>query len=142
MKKLCSAKVKRWFQDIQDYNFEIEYATGSSNVLADILSRFPVENSVEVKIKKVFVCSLSPSFQDSVHKILAVDYAPVSENVAIRLPERPLDYLALISLAQEHSLSGHFSVNRTARNLKVYIYWPELEEACLPCEPNHRNVAV
>jgi len=37
----------RWSHQIEGYNCEIQYYEGKKNILADLLSRFPVDNSVD-----------------------------------------------------------------------------------------------
>ena len=46
--KSGSAKLHRWFLEIQEYNFEIEHIKGSNNVVADSLSRFVSTPNTEI----------------------------------------------------------------------------------------------
>lgn len=62
--KLTSNRLTRWILYIQEYDFEIKYRKGSENIIADFLSRHPIENGniiQEDRIKGV-LCGL--------HKVL------------------------------------------------------------------------
>ena len=43
----ATSRVIRWILSLQPYNFEIQHHPGKSNVVADALSRFPLQNSLE-----------------------------------------------------------------------------------------------
>ena len=58
---LCEKKLKRKFarrmMELQEYDFMIQHVKGKENVVADTLSRYPVECDV---CEKPYLCGLKP----------------------------------------------------------------------------------
>lgn len=57
-KKELKGKFARWIMELQEFDFQIHHLKGTENIVADTLSRYPVECGGCTEIK---VCVLKPT---------------------------------------------------------------------------------
>ena len=57
-KKELKGKFARWIMELQDFDFQIHHLKGTENIVADTLSRYPVECGGCTEIN---VCVLKPT---------------------------------------------------------------------------------
>lgn len=99
-------KILRWRLDLEDYDYEVKYREGKSNVVADALSRMPVEVNInETNNDEIPYFSGSEDLEDDADSIAnnspeshdsldsqTVHSADDSANNYIHFTERPLNY--------------------------------------------------
>lgn len=66
--KLHNARLARWALFLQEFDFEILHCSGKENTLADVLSRYPLKESNELKPDnednvEIFLINLSPNYK-------------------------------------------------------------------------------
>lgn len=67
-----NAKLKRWKSRLEEYNHELRYKPGTSNVVADALSRIPVGTQVNSTTATIH------SDQSSSHNLIPVEDVPIN----------------------------------------------------------------
>ena len=86
----------RWLSSLASYDFNIVYRPGSSNVDADILSRYPGnQDCTEIhndSVKATFACTVTPPF----HTIMSVDNLEATE-----FPGRPMAQVDMREIRKE-----------------------------------------
>lgn len=57
-KRDLNPRIGRWFMKLSEYNYSIEYMSGSHNLVSDALSRGPVETEIEPEVASLHVFSI------------------------------------------------------------------------------------
>lgn len=156
-----------WLHLLQEFDFEVKYTPGKSNVVADALSRMcAVMSSVSTpslqsEIRTAyrsdpFVLSLRDNLKEGrrVPANLAFDdtgllyYSPPGrgDRSALYIPDVPALRASLLKEAHDVPASGHLSEKKTYDNLSRWFYWPNMyrtvRDYVNTCDPCQRHKPV
>ena len=149
-------RIARWIEALQGFNFVIEYKPGTTNKVADALSRHPVEGKEIVTV--IFTTEYQPpkKFIKEIKKIAKQDshYQQLIKRIKRRIPEVTKKYkikddsiylidkknkrlfipndrkLITLLLSEHHDtpIAGHFSSEKTYENLYKNFYWSKMRK--------------
>lgn len=148
-KRDLSPRIGRWFVRLSEFDYQIEYLKGTSNTVADGLSRNPVDPSEEVEIVGIPIMGikittdwvaamqrgsaeimkirekLEEGDQETHEKFTMCDVYRVSKG-RFRL-YMPID-LRQELVAEAHKNLAHLGVDKTLDKLKETHYFPKMRE--------------
>jgi RNase H-like domain found in reverse transcriptase/Reverse transcriptase (RNA-dependent DNA polymerase)/Integrase zinc binding domain len=86
-----NSKILRWRLELADYDFDVIYKEGKSNVVADALSRRPEENLAEINLNPIDDDNLDEGSnpQDELDTVHSAD---TSDDAYIHFSNRPINY--------------------------------------------------
>ena len=136
---------------LQQYHLVIKYKKGSTNKVADMLSRPPIAANITVKVFLTSVLQITPFMHETYRELYLLD--PEFKEVYSRLlhsnkPHEGEEYcvkegllykldklcvlegerLQLIREAHTSKIAGHFGVGKIVANLQRYVYWLKLQD--------------
>jgi len=130
--KNLNRQTARWHADLQEYDFDILYIPGKTNIPPDTLSRLPGVDKGENDNKEVVV--LPPE------KFII---ATTPTQPKIEVPPLNLVKRGIIRLIHDHSLAGHPGRDKTLRKTQERYHWPNMKEwianyikGCAICQQN------
>ena len=121
-----------WHTDLQEYDFDILYIPGKTNIPPDALSRLPGMDKGENDNKEVVV--LPP-------EKFVIATAPTQPKIKVPL----LDVVkrGIMRLVHDHSSAGHPGRDETLRKTQERYHWPNMKEwianyvkGCAICQQN------
>ena len=115
--KNLNCRTAHWHVDLQEYNFNILYILGKTNIPPDVLSRLPGMDKGENDNKEVVV--LPP-------EKFVMATAPMQPKIEVP----PLDMVkrGIMRLAHDHSSAGHPRRDETLRKTQERYHWPNMKE--------------
>lgn len=146
LKKELHPRVARWWVQLQDYDFDIEYRPGSKMLHVDYLSRNAVVcrvtdrsklveplltmeqyQAVEEVCKQVLQKALPPSEQHQYEVKNGLVYRRLSGGKVLRcfVPEKA----CLRVLRAYHDESAHIGTGKMIAKLKETLYWPRMAKS-------------
>ena len=162
--KLQQARHFRWMGFLQQFHLVIKYKKGTSNKVADMLSRPPIVASIVLKNASlshesyIEQYATDDDFKEIYEKLTngtqVEDYylqgkllyhlgklcVPISERVHV------------IREAHTSLVSGHFGVGKTLSHLQRLVYWPRMKDIvtkyvkgcvmCSTCKPTNRKLGL
>ena len=164
--KLHTPKQARWFQELSEVHHTIVHRPGSTNVVADALSRRPdlrdqlmalseVTSSLRDVVREA--AANDPQYQALLRDVVTgtadsaflvgeeglLEYKPSPDSEArLYIPVGGLRY-TLIAEAHNPPTSGHLGRDKTVARLKRLYYWPAMDKAvdyfvrtCHSCQQN------
>ena len=130
--KNLNRHMARWHADLQEYDFNILYIPGKTNIPPDVLSRLPGTDKGENDNKEIVV--LPP-------EKFTIATAPTQP--LIEVPPLDLVKRGIIRLVHNHSLAGHPGRDETLRKAQEQYHWPNMKEwianymkGCATCQQN------
>jgi len=121
-----------WHADLQEYNFDILYIPGKTNIPPDALSRLPGADKGKNDNKEVMVLPLEKFI------IATTPTQPKIEVLPLDLVKR-----GIMRLIHDHSLAGHPGRDETLRKTQERYHWPNMKEwianyvkGCAICQQN------
>ena len=125
-------RTARWHADLQEYDFDILYIPGKTNVLPDALSRPPGADRGKEDNQDITIL------------------VPNKFKIATTTPERktlvpPLNEVkrGIMRLIHDHPTAGHPGRDETLRKTQEHYYWPGMKEwianyvkGCAICQQN------
>lgn len=151
--KDLSGRLARWSLQLQAYDFSIEHRKGSENVVADTLSRLPIDSGLtteEIDMQSELLDFETTAFdseeytelRDTIpkNKEKLPDLKVEEDKIYIRnktfeadLTEFewklwiPLDITyVLIQKAHNYNNTVHDGINKTLNRLRTFYYWPKM----------------
>jgi RNase H-like domain found in reverse transcriptase/Reverse transcriptase (RNA-dependent DNA polymerase)/Integrase zinc binding domain/Retroviral aspartyl protease/Integrase core domain/Chromo (CHRromatin Organisation MOdifier) domain len=152
-----SARQTRWLDVIADYDFEIEYIEGKTNVVADGLSRRPDHQVSSVQLLSMLRTTPAPRIS-AVSSLLADIFEASKQDAAyLRLLKKSASELKKVELHVEGGLvyykatrlylpddrslrtrilqechdaptAGHLGKDKTIEQVKRRFYWPRMDD--------------
>ncbi|KAJ9567692.1 hypothetical protein OSB04_003658, partial [Centaurea solstitialis] len=128
----------KWVEFLQSFIFVSKYKTGSSNIVADALSRrYAMLNVIGARvlgfsfIKELYLDDpdFSKVFQDCKEQACGSYFIQdgfIFKNNKLCIPKGSIREL-LIREAHGGGLAGHFGINKTLGVLHEHFYWPHME---------------
>lgn len=93
-----NSKILRWRLELENYDYNVIYKEGRTNVVADALSRMPRENATELNVTQTSDSTLHRSeevaenLQENSSEMDTIHSANTSDEYFIHFSERPLNY--------------------------------------------------
>lgn len=142
----------RWSEILQEYEFDIRYIKGNTNIVADALSRRPdlrlglmllsttttetVSNILSLHHEIITAASSDKAYQNALRTARRKDgkltlgsddllYYQGTKGPRLYIPE-PLRQ-SVIYEAHDSSISGHLGMDKTFEKLTRRFYWPNME---------------
>lgn len=165
-----SRRQARWMETLQQYDFDVEYIPGKTNVVADALSRRP-----DLQIQEVSSLDITPAIKKEINQTLENDddLGPIfralrspgtlTENMPIyyrhfAITDNLLYYdqnrvcipkgALRTQLLHDHhdaNIAGHQGFDRTYASMHRYFYWPrmavDIRNYVQSCDACQRNKA-
>lgn len=141
--KDLSGRLARWSLQLQAFDFTIEHRKGSENVVADTLSRMPIESDATVEEitaedildfettafeseEYVGLRNTIEENQEQLPDLKVKHFEPETTEFEWKLwiPEE-ITY-ALIEKAHNYTGSIHDGIHKTVNRLKTFYYWPKM----------------
>ena len=115
--KNLNHRTARWHVDLQEYDFDILYILGKTNIPPDALSRLPGADKGKNDNKEVVV--LPP-------EKFVIATAPTQPKIKVL----PLDLVkrGIIRLVHDYSSAGHPGRDKTLRKTQERYHWPNMKE--------------
>jgi hypothetical protein len=163
-----SKRQARWVEKLQQYDMEVEYRAGSSNVVADALSRRP-----DKTLNVVSSVSTSQDLQDAVRDALKTDptYQKTLQDISqgtqvpdilidgsgllydtsqgtprVYVPPNPELRAKILYEFHDTPTSAHFGVEKTLEQVARQFSWPKMRETVetyvKSCDACQRHKAV
>lgn len=135
----------RWMEFLQDYNIDIKYQPGKTNVVADALSRradlaaisfVTLDADLVSDIKQAY--DSDPEAQVAIHQVhdgatseFSIDNGllyrtPTSQPRQLYIPNTPSLKQRLLREHHDSVIYGHLGVSKTVQALSRSFYWPKL----------------
>ena len=154
-----SMRLTRWMDTLAEYNFDIEYLKGESNVVADALSRTIPESSDQQQLAALTSAdadaTIDAAFKAQVQQALRHDSAAKAAKAALKegtaseytlhdgllyhvaddgaqslyIPKGKSLRKTLIAECHDTACGGHFGRDKTVDRLQRQFYWPNLTES-------------
>jgi len=144
-----SQRQARWMEILQEYNYEIQYKPGNTNVVADSLSRRPdleinsismTLTDIQQEIKEAFPDD--KDFGTIWKELLKLEnqedqsfvirdqllYKKDGEQLRLCIPADQKLRLTLLHDHHDAKIAGHFGREKTYDNLKRIFYWPGMSQ--------------
>lgn len=150
-KRDLNPRIGRWFIRLSEYQYKIEYHTGSINVVADALSRFPVEDSVDmevvglpimhINISTDWVAAMQRTDPEIISIVKQLESGDANAHAKFTLCKGrvyrisknkyrlfvPSD-LKYDIVSEAHRDSNHLGVDKTLEKIKECYYFPKLRD--------------
>ena len=137
--KLQQARHMKWMSYLMTFNIIIKYKKGTTNKLADMLSRPPVRALLVAMRIQPLVSSeyalwygslgdFSKVFElanKGLHGEYEIRGGLLYKGSLLYVPEEG-DRLQWIREAHTSRVAGHFGINKTLLNLRRYVFWPRM----------------
>jgi Integrase zinc binding domain/RNase H-like domain found in reverse transcriptase len=125
----CTA---RWHANLQEYDYEILYIPGKTNVPPDVLSRSPDADQGKEDNKDIVI------IPDEKFKI-----ATMNLEGKIKVPNLNEIKRGIMRLVHDLPTAGHPGRDETLRKMQEHYYWPHMKEwitdyvkGCAICQQN------
>lgn len=143
-----SRRQARWMEELAEFNFDIEYQPGKTNVVADALSRrrdHQLSSLVVTNVKSDFTARVKSAYaQDTFYQetiaqeplsddyklVDGLLYKLVDGNLLLYVPDS-VDRAASLRTEVMHScheLMGHFGKDKTIELVRRSYWWPKLSD--------------
>ena len=136
----------RWLEFLQEFHFKVRYKSGKSNVVANALSRFPMEiNTVQVtRIVPTWISELPPlylqcsDFSTSYEKTKTRELLVGKRGVytlqdslvyffnTLCIPSIKDHRKRIMEDLHDSYIGGHFGFLKTLQRIKSHYYWPSM----------------
>jgi RNase H-like domain found in reverse transcriptase/Integrase zinc binding domain len=130
--KNLNRQTARWHADLQEYNYEILYIPGKTNVPPDILSRSPDADQGKEDNRDVII------IPDEKFKITNAELEG-----KIKVPNLNEIKRGIMRLVHDLPTAGHPGRDETLRKTQEHYYWPHMKEwiadyvkGCAICQQN------
>ena len=164
-----SQRQARWLETLEDFDYEIVYQPGKTNVVADALSRVRsdlneltlvvIDSDLATLLKTAY--SKDPATADLLRKVTAAD--PTVKDFTLRngllyvAKDRELLYIPadpdlkkkIFSDCHDSATAGHLGLEKTLDFIRRSFFWPSLAtevkayvSSCLACQRNKPSNAV
>ena len=164
-----SQRQARWLETLEDFDYEIVYQQGKTNVVADALSRVRsdlneltlvvIDSDLATLLKTAY--SKDPATADLLRKVTAAD--PTVKDFTLRngllyvAKDRELLYIPadpdlkkkIFSDCHDSATAGHLGLEKTLDFIRRSFFWPSLAtevkayvSSCLACQRNKPSNAV
>lgn len=160
-----SSRQVRWSEFLQQFDVEIEYQQGKSNVVADALSRrtdhaqdhtLANAGTSEIDWSSTLLQQIKEGYEQDPEckKVLAGKHESdftitdglIYKNERIYIPNVMSIKTQLLNEAHDAKVSGHGGVSKTLELLSRTYYWPKMKEdvnnyvrSCYKCQSNKPN---
>lgn len=163
-----SKRQARWLEKLQQYDVEIEYRAGHSNIVADALSRRP-----DATLNAVTSASCSQDLLNAVQEALKTDpyYTKILQDVSqgtqvadilidgsgilydtsqgtprVYVPDNPELRTKILYEFHDTPTSAHFGVEKTLEHVSRQFSWPKMRETVATyiktCDACQRHKAI
>jgi hypothetical protein len=130
-------RVARWYMDLQEYDYKIQYVLGKENTLLDALSWQPGADKGQEDNQGVIVIPAEK------FKIAMSATSHITAEGKVCVP--PLDEVkrGIMQLVHDHPLAGHPGWDETLQKTQEGYKWPKMKEqtteyvkGCVMCQQN------
>jgi len=125
-------RTARWHADLQEYNFDILYIPGKTNIPPDALSRLPGVDQGKEDNQQITVLPAQK------FKI-----ATLKPETKISVPPIDIVKRGIMNLMHDHPSAGHPGRDETLRKTQEHYHWPNMKEwianyvkGCAICQQN------
>lgn len=128
------SRLMRWRLKLEEYEYEIVYKAGKTNVNADALSRVEIKVTQVNDKKEVFTENLTEEKQEENQSTIED-----KNNIKLKIYKDKVgnyrhwitnkrDQLQLLKEYHDNPLGGHQGQHRTLAALRLKYYWPKMKE--------------
>lgn len=142
--KSLTPRQARWKEMLASYDFDIQYRPGSTNTVADALSRRPDHRLNPIALSTITVMTqddgmlkaLQDAYQhdtsalkDTLQLQDGVYYRHTKAGRVIYIPEEArLLQQPILELHHDATVAGHLGEDKTLASISRYFYWPRMRE--------------
>ena len=167
---MLTPRQARWKEMLASYDFDIQYRPGSTNIVADALSRRPDHRADTTPLSTLYTLTLmtsddallealqqayqhdSSDLQDSMQLEDGILYHQTETAKLIYIPEEATSLQqSILELHHDSAAAGHLGVDKTLASMSRFFYWPRMAatvaeyvgscDACQHSKPNNAQPA-